>query len=61
MKKIYQKFQKKIKDEIEIILVSSVDDVLKNALTKELKPVNLVEVDTLPKSGKDDKAKAQTH
>ena len=52
---------KKIKDEIEIILVSSVDDVLKYALTKELKPVNWVEVDTLPKLGKDDKAQAQTH
>jgi len=52
---------KKIIDEIEIILVSSVDDVLKYALTKELKPVDWVEVDTLPKSGKDDKAQAQTH
>ena len=52
---------KKIKDEIEIILVSSVDDVLKYALTKELKPVNWVEVDALPKTGKDDKAQTQTH
>jgi len=52
---------KKINDEIEIILVSTVDEVLKYALTKELKPVNWVEVDTLPKSGKDDKAQAQTH
>ena len=52
---------KKIIDEIEIILVSSVDEVLKNALTKELKPVNWVEVDTLPKKGKDDKAQTQTH
>ena len=52
---------KKIIDEVEIILVSSVDEVLKNALTKELKPVNWVEVDTLPKQGKDDKAQTQTH
>ena len=52
---------KKIKEEIKIILVSTVDDVLKNALIKELKPVNWVEVDTLPKSGKDDKVQAQTH
>ena len=52
---------KKIINEIEIILVSSVDDVLKNALTKELKPVDWVEVDTLSKPGKDDKAQAQTH
>jgi len=52
---------KKIIDEIEIIMVSSVDEVLKNALTKELKPVNWVEVDALPKTGKDDKAQTQTH
>jgi ATP-dependent Lon protease len=52
---------KKIVNEIEIIPVSSVDEVLKYALTKELKPVDWVEVDTLPKSGKDDKAQAQTH
>jgi ATP-dependent Lon protease len=52
---------KKIIDEVEIILISSVDEVLKNALTKELKPVNWVEVDTLPKTGKDDKAQTQTH
>jgi ATP-dependent Lon protease len=52
---------KKIINDIEIILVSSVDEVLKNALTKELKPVDWVEVDTLSKSGKDDKAQAQTH
>jgi len=48
-------------DEVEITLVSCVDEVLKNALVKELKPVNWVEVDTLPKKGKDDKAQTQTH
>ncbi len=52
---------KKIMDEVEITLVSCVDEVLKNALVKELKPVNWVEVDTLPKQGKDDKAQTQTH
>jgi len=52
---------KKIMDEVEITLVSCVDEVLKNALVKELKPVNWVEVDTLPKKGKDDKAQTQTH
>ena len=52
---------KKILDEIEIILVSCVEDVLKNALIKELKSVNWVEVDSLPKKGKDDKAQTQTH
>ena len=51
----------KVKDDIEIILVSSVDEVLKYALTKELKPVSWVDVDNLPKPGKDDKAQAQTH
>jgi ATP-dependent Lon protease len=51
----------KIINEIEIILVSSVDDVLKYALTKELKPVDWAEIDTLPKSSKDEKAQAQTH
>jgi ATP-dependent Lon protease len=51
----------KVKDDIEIILVSSVDEVLKYALTKELKPVSWVDVDALPKPGKDDKAQAQTH
>jgi ATP-dependent Lon protease len=52
---------KKIKDEIEIITVSSVEDVLKSALTKELKPVDWVDVDALPKSDRDDKTQAQTH
>ena len=49
---------KKVKDDTEIILVSTVDAVLKHALTKELKPVDWVEVETLPKSAKDDKAPA---
>jgi len=52
---------KKIIDEIEIVLVTCVDDVLKNALIKELKPVNWVEVDALPKKSKDEKAQTQTH
>ncbi len=53
---------KKVKDDTEIILVSTVDAVLRHALTKELKPVDWVEVDTLSKSAKDDKAPtAQTH
>ena len=36
-------------------------DSRKIALTKELKPVDWVEVETLPKTGKDDKTPAQTH
>ena len=39
----------------------SIDNVLKSALTKGFKPVDWVEVDTLSKSGKDDKTAAQTH
>ena len=52
---------KKVKDEIEIITVSSVEDVLKSALTKELKPVDWADVDALSKSDRDDKTQAQTH
>ncbi len=52
---------KKVKDEIEIITVSSVEDVLKSALTKELKPVDWTDVDALSKSDRDDKTQAQTH
>jgi len=52
---------KKVKDDIEIISVSNVDEVLKIALTKELKPVDWVEVETLSKSTKEDKTSASTH
>ena len=48
-------------NDIEIITVKTVDEVLKIALTKALKPVDWVEVETLPKSGKDDKAPASRH
>ena len=41
---------KNIKDNIEIITVKTVDEVLKAALTKELKPVEWIEVENLPKS-----------
>jgi len=52
---------KKVKDDIEIVSVSNVDEVLKIALTKELKPVDWVEVETLSKSTKEDKTSASTH
>ena len=52
---------KKVKEDIKVTPVSSVDNVLKIALTKELKPVDWVEVETLSKSVKDDKTTAQTH
>ena len=50
-----------VKDDTEIILVSSVDVVLKHALTKELKPVDWVEVETFSETGKDDKAPVSAH
>ena len=41
---------KKILDEIEIVPVKTVDEVLKIALTKELKTIEWIEVENLPKS-----------
>ena len=41
---------KNILKDIEITPVSNVDEVLKIALTKELKPVEWIEVENLPKS-----------
>jgi len=52
---------KKVKDDINVVPVSSVDSVLKIALTKELKPVDWVEVETISKTGKNDKPPIQTH
>ena len=39
-------------EDIKLTVVSNVDEVLKIALTKELKPIEWVEVETLPKSDK---------
>ena len=52
---------KKIKSDIKLTPVSLVDNVLKIALTKELKPVEWVEVETISKSGKSEKSQASTH
>ena len=52
---------KKVLDDIKITIVSSVDTVLKQSLTKELKPVDWVEVETLSKPRRDDKTLTQTH
>ena len=41
-------FLRNILDKIEIRAVKTVDEVLKIALTKELKPVEWIEVDKLP-------------
>ena len=42
--------QKNILKDIEVITVKTVDEVLKIALTKELKPVEWIEVEKLPKT-----------
>ena len=49
-KKDLVEIPKNILDDIEIKTVKSVDEVLKIALTKELKPVEWIEVESLPKS-----------
>ena len=41
---------KNILDNIKIVPVKTVDDVLKEALVSELKPVEWIEVENLPKS-----------
>ena len=48
----------KVKKDIKITPVSIVDDVLKIALTKELKKVEWVEVEKISKSQKEDKSRA---
>jgi len=50
-KKDLAEIPKNILDKIEISTVSTVDEVLKIALTKELKPVEWIEVESLSKSG----------
>ena len=50
-KKDLTEIPKNILDKIEISTVSTVDEVLKIALTKELKPVEWIEVEGLSKSG----------
>ena len=47
---------KKVKEDIKISSVEVVEDVLKIALTKELKPVEWVEVENISKSENDDKS-----
>ena len=52
---------KKVKEDIKLTVVSNVDEVLKIALTKALKPIEWVEVETLTKSDKDQKTPASRH
>ena len=49
---------KKVKDDIEILPVETADEVIKIALTKELKPTEWTEVDKLTETKKDDKSQA---
>ncbi len=60
-KKDLEEIPLKVKEDIEIICVSSIDTVLKLALTKELKPIDWVEVETLSKTGKDDTPPVSAH
>ena len=48
----------KVKDDINIIPVESAHEVLKLALTKELKPVEWTEVEKISETKKDDKSQA---
>jgi len=61
-KKDLTEIPKNILDKIEIFTVKTVDEVLKIALTKELKPVEWIEVENLPKSkGAEKTATESTH
>ena len=48
----------KIKDDIKISIVETVDEVLKIALTKELKKIEWAEVDTISGAKNEDKSQA---
>jgi len=60
-KKDLAEIPKNILDNIEITAVRNVDEVLKIALTKELKPVEWIEVETLPKSTSEKPVAGSTH
>ncbi len=49
---------KKVREDIKIIPVETADEVLKIALTKDLKPVEWTEVDKISEGKKDDKSQA---
>ena len=60
-KKDLEEMPKKVIDDIQIHTVKSVDEVLKIALTKELKPVEWIEVDNLTKTKTGEPASGSTH
>ena len=49
---------KKVREDIKITPVDNVDEVLKIALTKELKRIEWTEVENISKAGKDQKSQA---
>ena len=49
---------KKVKEDIKILPVETADEVLKIALTKELKPTEWVEVEKISEKKKEDKTQA---
>ena len=60
-KKDLTEIPKSILNDMEIITVKTVDDVLKAALMKKLKPVEWIEVENLPKSKSGEPAPGSTH
>ena len=60
-KKDLAEIPKNILDNIEIKTVKTVDEVLKIALIKELKPIEWIEVENLPKSKTDEKSSTLTN
>ena len=60
-KKDLAEIPKNILDHIEIKTVKVVDEVLKIALTKELKPIEWIDVETLPKSKNREKTSTLTN
>ena len=60
-KKDLVEIPKNILDDIKIDTVKSVDEVLKIALVKELKPVEWIEVESIPKSSDEKNVPGSTH
>ena len=50
-----------IRKSIEIISVKTVDEVLKHALTKELKPIKWAEIDQVSNKNKEKSEVTSTH
>ena len=60
-KKDLVEIPKKVLDDIKIDTVKSVDEVLKIALVKELKPVEWIEVENIPKPSNEKNVPGSTH